>query len=176
MRSSAEGLTPCYHIYGDQILLPVTSGATYGSGGKPCGPGSDAPNWNGVSYDPNANGYRLPTGAEWEYAAKGGPANDSYLYSGSDDIEAVAWYRDNSGSRTHEVKTKAPNSLGLYDMSGNVWEWCWDNDSPNPPNRVLRSGSLGNLASVCAVSYRYGSGTPYTGGCDVGFRLVRRAD
>ncbi|MFA7598947.1 MAG: SUMF1/EgtB/PvdO family nonheme iron enzyme, partial [Candidatus Cloacimonas sp.] len=74
----------------------------------------------------DANGYRLPTEAEWVYAARGGKHSKGYKYSGSDDIEEVAWYNENSGDKTHPVGQKMPNELGLYDMSGNVLEWCWD--------------------------------------------------
>ncbi|MDE6634617.1 MAG: formylglycine-generating enzyme family protein [Bacteroidaceae bacterium] len=118
--------------------------------------------------------YTLPTEAQWEYAARGGKKADGTKYSGGP-IDAVAWYCGNSGDGTHSVKNKRPNGLGLYDMSGNVWEWCLDrysnsyniNDTTNPTGpssgsyRVLRGGSWGNDARYCRVSYRSGYGPGY---------------
>ena len=130
--------------------------------------------------------YRLPTEAEWEYAARGGNRSNGYKYSGSNTLDNVAWYGYNSGDKTHEVMTKSPNELGLYDMSGNVWEWCSDwynseyynySSSNNPKgassdsSRVYRGGSWFSGARGCRVSYR-GSGTPSGRNNYLGLRLV----
>ncbi len=130
--------------------------------------------------------FRLPTEAEWEYAARGGKKSKGYKYSGSDKIDDVAWYNGNSGGKTHPVKGKKANEIGLYDMSGNVWEWCNDwygygeysSDAQTNPQgsekgsyRVLRGGSWGGDARDCRVSYRYYSTPTYLRNF-FGFRLV----
>lgn len=127
--------------------------------------------------------FRLPTEAEWEYAARGGNKSKGYKYSGSNTIGDVAWYAGNSSS-SHSVGTKAPNELGIYDMSGNVWEWCSDwyggyssssQTNPTGPStgsyRVFRGGSWGNDAQFCRVSYRRYS-DPGLRDYYLGFRLV----
>ena len=128
--------------------------------------------------------FRLPTEAEWEFAARGGNNSKHFKYSGSNNINDVAWYDGNSGSKTHPVGTKAPNELGIYDMTGNVWEWCedWYGDyrvsaqtNPQGPsqgfNRVYRGGSWRSLARYCPVSGRYGL-TPGSRDDTLGFRLA----
>ncbi len=128
--------------------------------------------------------FKLPTEAQWEYAARGGKHSRAYKYSGSNSIGDVAWYGDNSGSQTHNVATKQANELGLYDMNGNVWEWCCDwygdyssgsqTDPAGPAtgsDRVFRGGGWFNYARNCRVSYR-GHFSPVDRGNDLGFRLA----
>jgi formylglycine-generating enzyme required for sulfatase activity len=128
--------------------------------------------------------YRLPTEAEWEYAARGGVKSVGYKYSGSHNLYDVGWFADNSGGKSHAVGTKLPNELGLYDMSGNVWEWCIDWYGPYPAsaqydpmgadsdlNRVSRGGSWEFDARHCRVANR-GGGNPGSRYRYLGFRVV----
>jgi len=179
LRSIAEGLTPCY------MISSSTNPSDWGSV-----PTSTNTAWDVAICNWSANGYRLPTEAEWEYAARGGTHNtDDYRYSGCHeeaDLTNYAWYSSNSESTSHPVGTKLPNQLGLYDMTGNLWEWCWDWDgtytsdeqtNPTGPTtgskRVIRGGYWGNPAyPCCRVAFRY-LFLPYGSYPDFGFRLTR---
>lgn len=147
-RSRAEGLTPCY------------------SGNKE----------SGYSCNFNANGYRLPTETERQYAARGGKNHSPYKYSGSDDIDRVSWYERNSGKVTHDVMTKAPNVLGLYDMTGNVIEWYqdeyFDERFPHESYRLCGGGCANTDGTVFAWGYSSPTGNESE---FVGFRVVRSA-
>ncbi len=130
--------------------------------------------------------FTLSTEAQWEFAARGGNKSNDFKYSGSTSVDKVAWYLDNSGGKTHPVKGKAPNELGLYDMSGNVWEWCLDwysssyysnSPSKNPQgpssgsDRILRGGSWDSSESLCSVACR-GANIPSSRYSYNGFRIV----
>jgi formylglycine-generating enzyme len=172
--SAAEGLTPVYSIGGTMNTeswgaIPTTSDDT----------------WNGAGANWNANGYRLPTEAEWQFAARGGNSSNNYTYAGSNTIDGVAWYTPNSSNTTHTVGTKAANELGLYDMCGNVWEWCWDwyGDYPGTAQtdyrgaasgtiRVVRGGSWGSYAPAGTVAVR-SDRNPGNQSIFIGFRVVR---
>ncbi|TNE50224.1 MAG: hypothetical protein EP344_17470 [Bacteroidetes bacterium] len=160
--STQRGLTPVYDI--DQVQ-------------------QDTNNINDSDIDPlkwtvtkraGSNGYRLPTDSEWMYAARGGANPSAFACAGSDEADEVAWYRSNSGNRTHAVAAgKKANSLGLYDMSGNVFEWCWDWVPESFGRyRVVHGGSWKSMASTVKIE-TVGTRYPSSRGDQYGFRLAR---
>jgi formylglycine-generating enzyme required for sulfatase activity len=159
-RSEMEGLTPCYSGKGDDITC---------------------------NFD--ADGCRLPTEAEWEYACRGGTRSGNYQYSGSNNAAEVAWYEINSGFKPHAVGQKKPNELGIYDMSGNLWEWCWEwydkdyyknsvSDNPRGPlsgkERSYRGGGCCGRKQFLRSTARY-TLHPTFKRFDMGFRVVKKA-
>ncbi|WP_150241311.1 formylglycine-generating enzyme family protein [Nocardiopsis quinghaiensis] len=142
--SRAEGLDPCYST------------------------GED-PDARDVTCDWEADGYRLPSEAEWEYACRAGSSGVRYA-----ELDEIAWYRANSGGEVHDAATRAPNAWGLHDMIGNVWEWCWDLYDPGVygPYRVFRGGGWQDHPRSCRASCRRKS-HPTLRVDDLGFRLAR---
>jgi len=180
LKSIAEGLDPCYWMHGDDMPADLSYIHTDDLATHP------EKRHERVFCDFSRNGYRLPTEAEWEYAARGGLKSQGYRYAGSDDPDAVAWYWQNSGDQMHAGGLKAANELGLYDMSGNVCERVWDwymeysNESAINPcgaqeggSRMIRGGSFAGGAMYCEVSYRYPHAS--TRLKTTGFRLCRSA-
>lgn len=169
----------------ENVQISYTSGSFIADVGTENHPVIEV-NWNGAKAYAEHYGGRLPTEAEWEFAAKGGNSSSGYTYSGSNTIDDVAWYTTNSGSATQAIGTKSANELGLHDMSGNVWEWTndWYDDayySSSPTNdpqgpssgtfRVRRGGGWSGIASNCRVANR-SSYIPTDTGNFSGFRPV----
>ena len=158
--SIVEGLTPAYSVDGETV--PDYWGYMLHQGESI---------ESEVECDFDANGYRLPTNDEWEEAAKGG---EDYIYSGSDDLDEVGWYDDNSNNVTHPVAQKMANGYGLYDMSGNVWEWVWLTFRDYHETRFIHGGCYDGIAVRCKVLDRHRSLSIRTN--FVGFRLLRPLD
>lgn len=176
--SIIEQLTPCYSFsdYGtDPDNWPYWWNSYWG-------------NQIYINCEWSASGYRLPSEMEWMFAAKGGIYSNNYTYSGGNDLDEVAWYNANSGGSAHKVGQKLPNELGLYDMSGNLWEWVWDyyadyapGDQTNPHGaeygdaKVNRGGYYSGQGPWCAVSFRNWGGYATDIYYGVGYRVCRNA-
>lgn len=168
LRSISEGYTPVYSIE-NETDPAKWEGIKENSERKYCGPSEQTAVWESITVNPTAKGYRLPTGIEWEYLYRGGQNWNSYTYSGSDNVDDVAWYNGNT-EKANEVMQKDPNIIGLYDMSGNVWEWIFEHN--------LCGGSWYNAEDSLMPNYRLTSeacnrSDDYN---DFGFRVVRNAN
>ena len=155
-RSEKEALQPVYSL----------NGSIYRSG-------EPAQGSNSIEVNNSANGYRLPTEAEWEWAARGGVNSQGYIYSGDNAITKVAWHNE-FHREGKAVGMKKPNELGLHDMSGNLWEWCWEEGEND--GRRLRGGAMHNWPFHCAVAFRRGECRPEGRLNYIGFRLARNAN
>ena len=194
-RSLAEGLTPCYSVKGVSDWSRISLKSV---------PIKENADWDAVTCDWEADGYRLPTEAEWEYAARAGDnTTDSGVWSGTASeasLPEYAWYKDSLSGKAHKVRTKKANAFGLYDMTGNVWEWCWDwfgakeyenhKDGVSDPHgpdsgkeRIIRGGGWESAPNICAVYSRFDE-KAYVGAdlsprgdvkSVIGFRVVRTA-
>jgi len=171
LKSVQEGLEPCYYVNGNP------------------NPGNwpGEAEWDEVFCNWEKSGYRLPTEAEWEYASRGGLNNHNYKYSGSNDINQVGWHLGNSNNHTNLIGLKNSNELGIYDMTGNVFEWVWDFYGPytvnsvlNPSGpasgteRVIRGGSWDVPSDICYVSFRDCFGITFQD-TSLGLRVVKKA-
>jgi sulfatase modifying factor 1 len=154
-KSQMDGLSPVYSINGK-----VYTNGEYGPEGCTL-----------INWDTVGNGWRLPTEIEWEWAARGGALSQGFRFSGSDDVNTVGWHDRNSEGKPHPVGQKSPNELGIYDMSGNVWEWCWDKEESLSACRI-RGGSWMELDGKGTVAYRI-SRSPETRYTVIGFRVAR---
>jgi formylglycine-generating enzyme required for sulfatase activity len=193
-RSLAEGLTPCYNVKGVSDWSRISLKSV---------PVKEDVAWDAVTCNWEADGYRLPTEAEWEYAARAGDnTSDSGVWSGTASeasLAEYAWCKDSLSGKAHRVRTKKANAFGLYDMTGNVWEWCWDwfgareyenhKDGvidPHGPDsggkRVKRGGGWESASNICTAYNRFGekacAGAELSAGevkSVMGFRVVRNA-
>ena len=203
LRSKADNLTPVYSITvndeetgnpiqeTDPSKWPSIRQGTGSNAGKYCGPSESVAAWNAVKFNKSADGWRLPTEIEWEYLARNADLTGTqYTYSGNNNAAPVCWYQTVSGGKAQYVEKLQKNNIDLYDMSGNVWEWCWDlaaddnalaastpitgTEASGVIQRECRGGGYNSAISNCTVALRY-KRNPYSYPSDVGFRVVRGA-
>ncbi|MDD2331109.1 MAG: SUMF1/EgtB/PvdO family nonheme iron enzyme [Candidatus Cloacimonetes bacterium] len=163
-RSILDGLEPVYRYenYGNYPDF------------WPQGWNTDPANQHKVLFESNKNGYSLPTGVQWSFAALGGNQSQGFPYSGADSLTTVAWFNLNSSHTVHPVATKLSNELGFYDLSGNLWEWCWDSvNDGSSEKKLLKGGSYYSSASTCEVVHKWAYNPAESEAATIGFRCVR---